>query len=325
MKIKILFVVVVATCAMAAESLAQTVISGFNVDTYADVADPIGISFDATGNLFVGRDNSGSGGGVADAVKIHRISPGGTTVSEYGNSTIIDPDGVIVDINGTFGVAGAVITGGQVSNSQGGFLSSILPDESVNVLFGLTTTFHNPSGYAFDGNGRLLFSNFSNPGTSPAGVYASTGVGDAPSLLFSSTSRIGGIAVDDFDQIFVSTEDGRVEIRALDGSLIDSDFVTGLGFSGPLAFGSLGNGNIDLFAINSTGDLLRIDMLGNTETIGSGFTTSNSIQFGADGSLYAADFSGDRILRVSAVPEPALGITSLMFLFGICILRNRND
>jgi sugar lactone lactonase YvrE len=281
------------------------------------------ISFDATGNLFVGRDNSGSGGGVADAVRIHKISPGGTIISEYGISSIVDPDGVIVDINGIFGAAGSVITGGQVSNSQGGFLSAIRPDESVDTLFGLTTTFHNPSAYAFDSNNRLLFSNVPNPGTSQVGIYATTGIDDDPSLLFSSTSRIGGIAIDASDQIYVSTEDGRIEVHALDGSLIDSDFVTDLRFFSPLAFGSLGSTEIDLFALDSMGDLLRIDTLGNKEVIGSGFNTGyNSIQFGPDGSLYASDFAGDRILKVSAtppsIPEPNTLAIFMIFSFGAC-------
>jgi len=235
---------------------------------------------------------------------------------------------VIVDINGVFGVSGAVITGGQVSNSQGGFLSSVLPNEAVDVLFDLNTTFHNPSSYAFDSNGRLLFSSITNPGTSQSGIYATTGIGDDPSLLFSSTSRISGIAIDASDQIHVSTEDGRIEIHALDGSLIDSDFVTDLGFFSPLAFGSLESPDIDLFALDSMGDLLRIDSLGNKEVIGSGFTIAySSLQFGSDGSLYASDFTCDRILRISAtppsIPEPNALAIMVIFSLAACLGRKR--
>ena len=300
-------------------SFGQTVISGLSLDVYAEVTDPQGIAFDAAGNLFVGRDNSGSGGGVGDAVKLHKISPGGLSVVEFGDTAIIDPDGVVVDLGGTFGDPGTVITGGQISNSQGGFLSTIAADETVSTIFGPTTAYHNPSAYAFDSTGRLLFSNVTNPGTSPSGIYATTGLADEPSLLFSSTARIGGIAIDDMDRIFVSTEDGRVEIHALDGSLLDDDFVTGLGFSGALAFGSLGGPDVDLFTVTSMGELWRIDEFGSVATIGNGFDSTFHMQFGADDALYASDFAGDRILRVSAVPEPnSLAILCLLgspFLF----------
>lgn len=310
------------------ESFGQSVVSGFNLEVYAEVTDPQGIAFDAAGNLFVGRDNSGSGGGVADPVRIHKISPGGLSVTEFGNSAIIDPDGVIVDRNGIFGDPGTVITGGQVSNSQGGFLSTIASDETVTTIFGLTTTFHNPSSYAFDSNGRLLFSNFSNPGTSPSGIYGTTGLTDEPSLLFSSTDRIGGLAIDDMDRIFVSTDDGRIEIHSLDGTLLDDDFVTGLGFSGGLAFGNLGGSDIDLFTVTSTGQLWRIDEFGSITTIGTGFDSTFFMQFGADGALYASDFAGDRILRVSkvppTVPEPN-GVIVLVLMATSAIFRRRRS
>jgi hypothetical protein len=54
---------------------AQTdpVVPGFIVSTYANVTDARGLSFDPAGNLYVGRDNSGSGGGDAEAVRIHRV------------------------------------------------------------------------------------------------------------------------------------------------------------------------------------------------------------------------------------------------------------
>ena len=57
------------------------VAAGFDIAPYAEVSDPIFLSFDADGNLYTGRDASGSGGGPADAVKIHRIAPGGSPVT----------------------------------------------------------------------------------------------------------------------------------------------------------------------------------------------------------------------------------------------------
>ncbi len=62
------------------------------------MTDPERLSFAPDGTLFVGRDNTGSGGDYDDAVKIHRIGPGGSPVEEFGNTAITDPDAVFYDV-----------------------------------------------------------------------------------------------------------------------------------------------------------------------------------------------------------------------------------
>lgn len=46
------------------------------------MTDPIKHAFAPAGTLFVGRDNSSSGGTAGDAVKIHRVVPGGSSVTD---------------------------------------------------------------------------------------------------------------------------------------------------------------------------------------------------------------------------------------------------
>ena len=59
---------------------AQPIVTNAAVSVHAVVTDPLSLSFGADGALYTGRDNSGSGGGYGDAVKIHRIAPGGSPV-----------------------------------------------------------------------------------------------------------------------------------------------------------------------------------------------------------------------------------------------------
>ncbi len=67
--------------ALAVPSGPDVIISAYDVPV-----DPVGLSFGADGALFVGRDNAGSGGGNADAVRIHRIAPGGEVMRSTDSS-----------------------------------------------------------------------------------------------------------------------------------------------------------------------------------------------------------------------------------------------
>lgn len=302
-----------ASLMLPALSSAQTVVPGLEVGVYATVTDPMKMSFDTNGDLFVGRDNSGSGGGFGDPVKIHRIAAGGATFVEYGNSMIPDPDAVIVDVDGIFGTAGAVLMGGIISNALGGQIASVQPDQTVVTLFGPTTTFHNPSEFVFDSLGRFLFTNHPNPATSTQGVFESTGAGDPPTLLFTTTVNISSMALDPSDQIYLATDDGRIEQRDFNGTLLDANFVTGLGYAGaPITIGQLGAVPLSLYTVDLAGDLLEVDMLGNETVIGSGFTNVIDMEFGPDDALYLTELANDRVLRL---PEP-----SGMLFFGIAFL-----
>lgn len=287
----------------ATAASAQTVDPDFFIEEWATVTDPMKISFDASGHLFAGRDNSGSGGGFGDAVKIHRIESDGASFSEYGMTSIPDPDAVAVDVDGVFGTPGAVLMGGIISNASGGQIASVLPDETVVPLFGPTTSFHNVTDMVFDHAGRFLFTNFPNPSTSTAGVFVSTGAGDPPSVLVATGVRAAGIAVDPNDDIYISTDDGRIQIYDSAGTLIDANFLVGLGIAGPpLAVGELDGGPLRVYTVTSAGSLLEVDLLGNQLVIGSGFAGASDLEFGADGLLYISELGGDRVLRL---PEPS--------------------
>src|ERR1035437_420600 len=91
MKHKPIFLAALALTLLLAGAKAQPAVPGATTSIYATVTDPRDLAFGADGALYAGRDNSGSGGGPADAVKIHRIGPGGSPVTEFGSVMISDP------------------------------------------------------------------------------------------------------------------------------------------------------------------------------------------------------------------------------------------
>ncbi len=273
---------------------ADPTVPGFTVEVYANVDDPTRLAFAPDGVLYTGRDALGSGGGAGDAVKIHRIGVGGAPVVEYGVSATPDPDSVAVDVLGLVSNAGSVLVGGFISVPSGGRISEIATDESVSTLFA-STAFDNPSDIEFDSTGRMLFTNFANPPT-PSGVFQSTGA--SPTALFTTTPKLGFLDLDANDRIYVSADNGTIQIYDSVGTLVDGSFVSGLSGSAPLAVGSLAGLPTGVFTINSSDELIHKSLTGTTTVVGTDFGGSSDLQFGPDGSLYVARFDEDRVLRI---------------------------
>jgi len=159
---------------------------------------------------------------------------------------------------------------------------------------------------AFDSTGRLLMSDDDSHL-----VLASTG--GAPTALFSTgTVRLFDIEIGPSDLIYSGANDGKIRIHGADGSLLNDMFSAGFGGSPRLAFGKgFGFGN-DLYVLDD-GDLFRLDVAGTPTIVGSGFASVfTDIKFGPDGALYVSEFSNDRILRVSAVPEPSSAVLAFV-------------
>jgi hypothetical protein len=122
------------------------------------------------------------------------------------------------------------------------------------------------------------------------------------------------------DHLFVSLEDGRIQIYDTAGTLLDADFATGR----PTAFGTgsptWGN---DLYAVDNTaGTLSRVDAAGAATVIGTGFGLVYGLDLGPDDALYLTEFDRDRVLRVPEAGAPAAAFAAWIALTA---LRRRSD
>lgn len=274
---------------------ADPVVPGFSVEVYATLTDPAGIAFDQAGNLYAGRDNRGSGGANHDAVYVHRVGPGGSPVVEYGSAPITDPDIVLFDSSGAItGIPDSLLVGGVLPGGEGLRIAAILPDQTHAVPIA-DSNFKNVHGMAFDGRGRLVFTDNHN-------LLVSTG--GPPSVLVSFGASGGQtVAVDQNDRIYVSQRDGTIKLYDSQGNLIDDAYASASGFLFS-AFAPGGPFGTDLYAMDqATGELLRITGSGDSTVMGTGFSDISYITFGPDQALYVSELWNDRVLRV--VPEPS--------------------
>jgi hypothetical protein len=274
-----------------------TLSADYRVSVYANVPEPMKLSFAPDGTLYAGRQ-PGS--------RIHRVAPGGYPVTEFG-PPMVDPDAVLVDTAGRIGGRrNSVLVGG------GGVLAAIFPNQTASVIF--NNGFADVDDMHFDRRGRLIFSDDLPRVLSSAG--------GPPSVLFSTPSRPGSIAIDRRNRIFVALADGAIRIYNPDGSLADSAFATGLaGLDTYLAFadassrerggGDDGRGHprgpdAALYVLSGT-TLLRFDGDGRATTIGTGFVAGPSsgtgFVFGPDHALYVSDYYANRILRITRRPH----------------------
>jgi hypothetical protein len=282
-----------AGCAWGAPVPAlPTVSAEYSISVYANVPEPMKLSFAPDGSLYVGRQGGD---------RIHRVAPGGSPVTEYG-PPMVDPDAVLVDQNGRIGGRPrSVLVGG------GGVLAAIFPNQSASVVF---RGGFDVDDMKFDRRGRLIFSD-----DAPRVLVSS---GGPPTVLFPTPSRPGSLAIDMRNRIYVALGDGTIRIYNPDGTLANSAFATGLaGLDTYLAFAPASdrerNGEQDrqrheaapdrvLYVLSGT-ILLRYDGEGPPTTIGTGLVAGPSsgtgFVFGPDHALYVSDYYANRILRIA--------------------------
>lgn len=122
--------------------------------------------------------------------------------------------------------------------------------------------------------------------------------------MFTTPSRPGSIAIDDYNRIYVALADGTIRIYNSDGTVASSTFATGLaGLDTYIAFGPDPDGTGDaLYALDGS-RLLRFNQQGNATVIGTGFSvgpaSGTGFIFGPDGALYVSEFNENRILRIT--------------------------
>jgi sugar lactone lactonase YvrE len=261
---------------------------------YARVTDPVRVSFAPDGTLFVGRDNTGSGGKNGDAVKIHRIGPGGSPVEEYGNVTISDPDAVFYDTTGQFsGTPGAVLVAGTQETSLLGKISKILPNGAITNLYGPAAFNFNPNLIVFDAQGgRLLI-------TDDVGgkIWAMTNTTPGPLINLPMALPL---AVDSMGRILAGANDTALRLYNAEGALLNAAFAQAQTNS-VLVRGPGGFWGQDVYFIGTNWNLMRVTTDGVVSQAGTGFGGVIGFAFGPDGALYASQHNNDLIWRIAPI------------------------
>lgn len=258
-----------------------TVNAGFHISIYANVLEPMKLSFAPDGALYVGRQGGSNN-------RIHKVEPCGGSVSEFGPPQV-DPDAVLFDASGRIsGVPNSVLVGG------GGILAAIFKDQTSAVIF--NSGFADVDDMKFDQRGRLVFSD-----DFPRVLVSN---GGPPTVLFSTPNRPNSIAIADDNRIFLSIADGTIRIYNADGTVANNAFATGLAaFNTYLAFAPAEDQfGKALYVLNGT-ELLTYNKRGEASTIGSGFSigpaSGTGFVFGPDRSLYVSDYYNNRILKIT--------------------------
>ena len=118
------------------------------------------------------------------------------------------------------------------------------------------------------------------------------------------------LAIGPNDEIILGGLSGTIDIYSRDGLLLEKDFVTGLGWAPRIRRAAGGFFGDDIYAMMNDGNLMRIAPDGSMSLFGTEFsagaimTAGSWIEFGSDGTLYVAEFPNDRLLAITAVPEP---------------------
>jgi hypothetical protein len=281
-----------------ANSFAIPTVTNCTTTVYTNLTDPVMMSFAPDGSLFVGRDNSGSGGSSQDAVKIHKIGPNASSLAEYGNTAITDPDAVAFDAVGLVsGAAGNVLVGGSAAGSTAN-ISRIGTNGGVAILFGgAITNIGNPRQMIFDAAGRLYISD------TDFNRVVTTASSAAPTILCVSTGA-NAMVFDVSNRLAVASYTlPRIQLFSTNGTLLNSNLAT----IAPTASLAAGKGDsfwgTDLYSFTSSGQLIRIDPNGNVTPIGNGFSTGMNFAMGNDGALYVSYQLGDVIYKIKPTPR----------------------
>jgi hypothetical protein len=261
-----------------------------------NVLHPHQLAFAPDGTLFVGRDPDGG----ATAVRIWQIAPGGWPVTEFGSRGIKDADGLVLDSAGSVsGEAGSLLVGSGIEG-----LLKIAPNGAISTLIPWSRTFGNPNNLTFDRTSRLLSTGYQPiPPSYDTAIVTLTA--SAVTKLCDVVGQVSYLVVDPNNRILAyNPATSWTALYSSNGDLLNAQFIPGWA----AAVGEGAFWGEDVYAVDTHGELLRVDLAGQTTAVGRGFTNSGPMAFGHDGSLYVAAFDTHQILKITPDQGPRMTI-----------------
>ena len=295
----------------------------FDVVKFVDIVNAIGLAVDANDNLWAGNDPPGNG--PSDPGPIRFIPKDGSSVTEVG-PPIIDPDKVIVDINGHVTSPGHVIVAGLNT------LVSVSPANGNAATLFSGGILENTAAMVFDASGRLIVGQLD-----PRVVVVDGGV---LSLYREFPGeRASVLTLDSSSNIYIGLRDSGTIYKGPVGTPAAAAVLATLPLNGAelftLVYSGVGPQAGYLYASFSTGQIYRIDpSTGAFSLYGEGFGGAEEILFDSTGKMYISDASVADVVYVlqrksptsdpdpstASVPEPS---TLVIALAGLAALAGR--
>jgi len=295
MKIKTIILLAASCSTVLAEPVT---VDGIPFEKFVDIQKPVGIAFDAQDNLYVGNGSSGTG---SDPIRF--VPADGSAVISL-NPSIVDPDFVVVDTEGTIAGQGSVLVGGS-------------PLVALDPSTGTTTT-------VLDGVGNIFELHIDDQGTLFVGQY--TGVaevlkvtgGTAETIITIANAGSPRFTFESPDSLLVLTNEDFT-VRRYDLNDLNAPTVLGkydeLIELGDLKYVDHGNFADTLF-LTTVSSVYTLDQVtGEAELFASGFDHAVAISFDARGKMFVSSEEQNAIYTL--VPEPSgmlLTLTSLVLL-----------
>jgi sugar lactone lactonase YvrE len=233
-----------------------------NASTFAGAVsglnDPLGLTFDGSGNLYVAN----SGGGLQGTPSIEEFDSSGIG-SVFTTSGLSFPTALAFDKSGNL----------YVANDGNNTIYKFTPNGTGTVFATAAAGLDDPAGLAFDTNGNLYVSNFNNT------VLEFNSSGTSSVFATSGLDNPGCLALDSSGNLYVANG-GNNTVEKFNASGIGSTFASystnGLAqyLQGPigLAFDSSG----DLFVADHLSEsILEIDPAGNMSLFASGLSAAD--------------------------------------------------
>lgn len=196
------------------------------------ISNPIGLSMDRSGNLYVANFGSGSGGDVTE------YAPGGTSPSFTYNANMHFTSNVTVDRHGNVYETDATNGGGIINEYRQG--------KNAVIHSCVLTNYISPLDVAVDANGDVFV------GTQLNGMYEYTGGLSSCSSTHLNSIAANGLALDSNNNLIV-TDDSTLAVEVVDPPYTSVSRTIGSGFAFPVGL-SMNKANSLVFVTDFNND-----------------------------------------------------------------------